>query len=363
MSKTDAKTDASNDEDLDLSELSFQEDVLDATDQSVDWLKILAYGPPGGGKTTLMSTLPDPLLVLVTEKHAGLTIKRVNPKARLIYIEDKVDERGRVMERASDKLYRIISDLSSKKHPFVSLALDSLTDMQQILLTESKGGKVGADVSLKEWGKLIEKTKDLVIRLRNLDMHVGTICLSDEAQDNQQRLINRPALAGKKLPGAIIQYFNLCCFQKKERDRDATGRASYMSIFDGGDEYYTKTHPALDPIETPNLRLAIEKIKVYAKDHGEGDMPTVATRQPALTPAQQLSAAARTLMNEPEVKALFDELGATDAKRQATCEKHRTKEAVLAALRARVGDGQKTAAPKAAAVQNDNPPPEPPPAA
>ena len=228
----------------------FANQFKEASEAKVGYLKLLTYGASGSGKTTLLSTMPDPLLVLLTERQGETTVKRVNPKAQILFIEDKYFN-GK-LTKAENYLYDVLDELTFKKHPFQSVALDSLTDMQQILLSDLKGGKPGADVSLKEWGRLIDKTKHLVIRLRNMNMHAATICLADEVQDNNQRMIYRPALAGKKLPGNVIQYFNLCCFQRKSRDSNAVGGATYESVFDAGDEYYTKTHPALDPVEVPS---------------------------------------------------------------------------------------------------------------
>lgn len=277
-------------DELNVDGLTFASYLIDAGEAEIDWLKVLGYGPSGAGKTSVLSSMPDPLIVLLTEKHGAMTIKRVNPNAKIIFIEDTLIctcHNGPVAKCSSPKgekkisgqqvLNGVLDELSTKKHPFRSVVLDSLTDMQQILLSDMKGGKPGAQVSLQEWGKLIDRTKHLVVRLRNLNMHVGVICLADEVQDNNQKLIYRPALAGKKLPGNLIQYFNLCFFQRKQRDSAAVDGATYESVFDSGPEYYTKTHPALDPVEVSNARLWVDKISKYALAHGEGDMPTVSS--------------------------------------------------------------------------------------
>lgn len=342
-------------EGLDFSELSFADDLVVAGDAHISWLKVLVYGPSGGGKSSLMATMPDPLLVLVTEKQAEMSIKRVNPKAIIRYIEDTVvcECHGKRAERCDRKnqknwrtekltakqvLYGVLDELATKKHPFLSVALDSLTDMQQVLISDMKGGQIGKKVSLPEWGILIDQTKDLVIKLRNLNMHVGVICLSDETPDNNQRMICRPALAGKKLPGSIIQYFNLCGFQRKQRDPNAVGPASYETVFDAGDEYYTKTHPALEAVEAPLFRSWVDKVAKYAQEHGEGDMPS------ASAPVQQ-AVARRTKQDEqlariskPEIKELFDKLDAPEGKRLITAEKYRNDDKLIEVLQKRIAE-------------------------
>lgn len=354
-------------DELDLSELSFADDLFSAGDSQISWLKMLIYGPSGAGKTTLLATMKEPLLVLLTEKQGEMTIKRVNPRAKIRFIEDtivcvchgKKPERcptgGKKTEKLTAKqvLYGMIEELATKKHPFMSVALDSLTDLQQIFLSDMKGGQPGKKVSLPEWGVLIDYTKDVIIRLRNLNMHVGVICLSDEIQDNNQRLIYRPQLAGKKLPSSILQYFNLVAFQRKQRDRDAVGGATYESVFDAGDEYYTKTHPALAPIEVPLYRNWVDKVAEYAKSHGEGDMPSASAPVSSVVNTQRKNDVIKERINQPKIKELFDKLEAPEAKRIATAEKYRSDDKLLEILNKRVEEANAVKAKAETQKQDD----------
>lgn len=347
----------------DLSGLSFADDLIQASDTTVSWLKILAYGPSGAGKSSLMSTMPDPMLVLLTEKQGEMSIRRVNPRAMIRYIEDtlickchgkRADRCPQQAKKGTEKLtakqvlYNIIDELATKQHPFLSVALDSLTDLQQVLLSDMKGGQAGKKVSLQEWGILIDQTKDVIVRLRNLNMHVGVICLADEVQDNNQRMISRPQLAGKKLPSAILQYFNLVCYQRKTRDRDAVGGATYESVFDAGEEYYTKTHPALAPIEVPLFRSWVAKVTDYAKTHGEGDMPSSSSPVSSVVTRRSKEDALKARIEQPKIKELFDKLEAPPAKRIAAAEKYVSDEKLLEVLEKRLKEKEEVDAKKAA---------------
>ena len=75
---------------MDLSGLSFCRDLVMSGDAKISWLKVLVYGASGAGKSQLMATMPDPLLILLTEKQGEMTIRRVNPKAMIHVIEDTV---------------------------------------------------------------------------------------------------------------------------------------------------------------------------------------------------------------------------------------------------------------------------------
>lgn len=351
MAKNETENNENENNDLDLEGLSFADDVHVAGDAQISWVKALGYGVSGSGKSSVIATMPEPLLVLLTEKQGEMSIRRVNPRARIVYIEETVvcrchqrkpskcpDGARKGTERLSAKevLYGIIDELATKPHPFVSVGLDSLTDLQKILLSHMKGGKAGAKISLPEWGTLVDETRDIVVKLRNLNMHVQVVCLSDEKQDNNNRMMQRPALAGKKLPGDVVQYFNVCFFQRKVRDSNAVGGATYESVFDAGDEYYTKTHPALAPVETPLFRHWVDKIAAHARANSEGTMPSASSPVPQATNQKKKENSLKDRIEQPKIKALFDELDSPEAKRLAGAEKYRTDEKLIEILEKRV---------------------------
>lgn len=382
--ETENENENKND-DLDMGDLSFADDIRVAGDTQISWVKALGYGVSGGGKSSVLATMPEPLIILLTEKQGEMSIRRVNPRARIVYIEEMVvckchqknpekcpdgARKGTEKISAKEVLYGIIDELATKKHPFVSVGLDSLTDLQKILLSHMKGGKAGAKISLPEWGTLVDETRDIVIKLRNLNMHVGVVCLSDEKQDNNNRMMHRPALAGKKLPGDVVQYFNLCFFQRKMRDANAVGGATYESVFDAGDEYYTKTHPALAPVEAPLFRAWVDKIAAHAAANKEGHMPSASTpvSSPASRQANQRKSKEALLkerIEKPEIKELFDKLEAPEAKRLAGAEKYQSDAKLIEVLKKRVleQEAMKEEDRRKAAREGKDPAAEPPPAA
>jgi hypothetical protein len=353
VAKTETETENNENAPLDLGGLSFADDVHVAGDAQISWVKALGYGVSGSGKSSVIATMPEPLLVLLTEKQGEMSIRRVNPRAHIVYIEETAvcrchqrkpskcpDGARKGTERisAKDVLYGIIDELATKDHPFVSVGLDSLTDLQKILLSHMKGGKAAAKISVGEWGTLIDETRDIIIRLRNLNMHVGVVCLSDEKQDQNNRVMQRPSLAGKKLPGDVVQYFNVCFFQRKVRDANAIGGATYESVFDAGDEYFTKAHPALAPVEPPLFRLWVDKIAAHAKANAEGDMPSASSPvSPAVQPKKKENSL-KARIEQPKIKALFDELESPEAKRLAGAEKYRSDEKLIEVLEKRVAE-------------------------
>jgi hypothetical protein len=65
--------------------------------------------------------------------------------------------------------------------------------------------------------------------------------------------------------------------------------------------------------------------------------------EPAAPPVDPIDA----LVNDPDVKRLFDKLGAPEAKRRATCEKHRDRGTLLAVLEARLKEAEAAHGPSA----------------
>ena len=307
----------------------FLDGVIEASDASVGKLKVLLYGPPGTGKTSAGATLPQPSLHLLSESHGDMSVKRVQPGAHILKI------------KSYGHLLRVIDGLAYDEHEYKSVCMDSLTDMQQMALRNMKGGKIGAKVTLNEWGLLIDRTKDLARRFRDLDMHVLVITLDAEPQDEQNRIIHTPALAGKKLPKELAAYFNLVGFQMKLRNpEDLSSR--YITLLDAGDTVVTKTHPALDVEEVPDVDSWVKKINAWGEKTGEGVISDNVKRQERpVDPEEQAVANAENIVKHPDVAALFDRLGAPHGKRIATARKYETMNSTVAALEIAVAKKEK----------------------
>jgi hypothetical protein len=340
---------------------------VSAADQAANYIKVLAYAPSGAGKTSLGATMPGKTLVLAGEKQGGLSVKRraaeigKDPEKDviIIHVEDKYDKvTGQLRLTAFELLFGrknlsekdkqegkgigILAELERGMDPDItSLVYDSLTDFQNLLIRNMKQGKGGLEKTLtqQEWGYIIDQTRELCIRLRNLQMHVYVVALATAIQDNENRMYWRPALSGKKLPDDLPQYFNLVVFPKKTRTRGDQNKSSYMAVTDGGEEAYTKGHPALLPDEEPNITAWVEKINSYGQAHGEGALESKAGVTTASGPQKEQP---RDELDN-EIEALFDKLGAPPAKRLATRAKYEDREKLRDVLRSRISEAEKSA--------------------
>lgn len=131
-------------------------------------LSVLVHGLAGAGKTNLGMTGPKPLLLLDVEMASrfvkGRKIKW-NPLTEAPPVADGtwdicvviVD----VMEKA-DKAYEV---LKSRNHPFKTVVVDSISELQAKTIESIKGR---GQLQTQDWGKLLQKLAFFCRDLRDL---------------------------------------------------------------------------------------------------------------------------------------------------------------------------------------------------
>lgn len=134
-------------------------------------ISILVYGPPGVGKTTFAETSPGPRLLLDAEGGARFTPSRKtvwDPTAGGPPEADGSWETCVVYVRDYDTVQRVYQWLSSGQHPFRSVILDSISEVQQRCVD----ALVGTDqMRTQDWGELLRKMSALVRSMRDLTIH------------------------------------------------------------------------------------------------------------------------------------------------------------------------------------------------
>lgn len=143
------------------------------------FLKALWYGPPGGGKTTLMGTAQlceamSPCLFVNLEGGVLSLIDMLNPP-------DIYDVRGDISR--FEAAYR---HLKYEDHGYKSVCLDSLSELQRLHRETLVGHRAQAgkredmfDVVQKDWGDNMNYILFWMRRFRDLPMHVMAACHSE----------------------------------------------------------------------------------------------------------------------------------------------------------------------------------------
>jgi hypothetical protein len=128
------------------------------------------HGEPGVGKSTLSASAPGPVLVLDAE--GGFRFVR-GRKVKWDPVNEPVPEVGDwdycivpVMDWAT--VHAAHKVLQSGNHPFNSVVLDSLTEIQKRLVDNVAGIE---QPSQQQWGQILRSMEDFVRKLRDLTFH------------------------------------------------------------------------------------------------------------------------------------------------------------------------------------------------
>lgn len=182
---------------------------------SGDSLIICIYGEPGVGKTPTGHTVAEPRLIVDTEN--GTKFLR-GPKVFWDPLREPVPQvtEGTVIVQGRDwETFEAVYDvLYSGQHPFRSLVVDSLSELQKrardkiFASGEAQGNGAADAMSENRWGILLIRMETVVRELRDLTMNpvksletVVLVCLEDVVGGKKAPLIQ--GKLGKSLPGFV----------------------------------------------------------------------------------------------------------------------------------------------------------------
>lgn len=299
-----------------------------------EWVKALIYGKPGSGKTNFGVTAPKPL-ILLSERQGSLHIKQAakrlgvaTPPTFLIesvndlrnWLEALQGDRSkplRVYEKHRDPTTEVVT-----KHLVAELqewpetvVLDSLTDAARLIVEEIKfqsppqKGKDGLPaVSMNFWNVLNDRFRNLVIRFRDLPMHVVFLALlsdREEGEGNDKTRAMGPDLPMRKLEGLTASCVNLVgyAFRREVREANKPTRLQYAVMTTGPEFMLTKPYRPLADVERPNFAAWISKIQgqLIEPDPTEDPLP-VASQESSIGATNEVTEGGATATQEREVE-------------------------------------------------------------
>lgn len=207
---------------------------------SANGVKILVYGQAGAGKTALIKTMPNPI---VLSAEGGLLSLQ---DADLPYLEIKT--MGDLHEA-----YAWLVDHDE----YASVALDSISEIAEVVLNfEKKNTKDGRAA----YGAMQEQMTDLIRAFRDLPgKHVYMSAKLEKSQDEMGRLLYNPAMPGKSLTQGLPYYFDEVLALRVEKDGDGATQRALMTDTDG--LWLAKSRSGkLETWEAPDLGAIIKKI-------------------------------------------------------------------------------------------------------
>lgn len=133
-----------------------------------DGISAIVFGPSKGGKSTLADTMPGPRLILDAEMGSRFTpSKKISwdPVREAPPEPDGSWETALVPVHNFNTVNKAYEWLNSGKHPFRSVGMDSISEVQQRMVDSLVGTN---PMQLQDWGTLLRQASDLVRKFRDL---------------------------------------------------------------------------------------------------------------------------------------------------------------------------------------------------
>lgn len=208
---------------------------LYASKENFKKIKFLFYGRSGTGKTVLSSSasaVPDLGPVLGVDMDGGMLAATANGYTDIDLT--KVDS----FTASEDSYMQVHKYLVGPDNEYSTAILDSLTEMQQLVVTEClrESGKKQPDWPV--WGLVTGKMRAAVRRIRDLPIHVIATALDRQVKDEQTgMMVCQPSLNGKmaeEIPGFFDVVARLAIKKNKE------GKLVRVAYFEGDGTFVAK---------------------------------------------------------------------------------------------------------------------------
>jgi len=206
-------------------------------------VKLLVYGQAGAGKTSLIPTLPDP--VILSAEGGLLSISG----ADVPFIEVKDIDTMR-------EAYMWLTD-SDEAKGFKSVALDSISEIGEVCLhaemAKAKDPRQAYGEMQNTMGELIRAFRDLPGR------NVYFSAKLEKATDEMGRVLYAPSMPGNKTGQALPYFFDIVSALRVEKDAEGVTQRALMCDTDGLWQAKDRSGK-LDAWEGPDLGAIISKI-------------------------------------------------------------------------------------------------------
>lgn len=222
-------------------------------------VKKLVYGGAGMGKTMLMATLPQP--VLISAESGALSLRKVNLERLYGVGHPSITYNMPIIEVKSiedlQDAYRWCAT-SAEAKAFWSVGVDSISEIMEVVLNNAKRQ---VKDPRQAYGELIEKGQNLVRQFRDLQYkHVCIAAKMEPSKDEMTGVVKYgPSVPGSKLGPSLPYFF------------DEVFRLGINKTPQGESYRFLQTQPdlqyeakdrsgALAPVEQPHLGVVISKI-------------------------------------------------------------------------------------------------------
>jgi phage nucleotide-binding protein len=206
-------------------------------------VKVLVYGQAGAGKTSLIKTLPSP--IVLSAEGGLLSIQDADlPFIEIASMTDLQEAYKWLTESDDAKAYK-------------SVALDSISEIAEVVLNAEK--KATKDPR-QAYGAMQEQMADIIRAFRDLPgRHVYMSAKLEKTQDEMGRVLYAPSMPGNKTGQALPYFFDEVLALRVEKDGEGVTQRALMCDSDG--LWLAKDRSGkLDMWEAPDLSAVFAKI-------------------------------------------------------------------------------------------------------
>ena len=213
------------------------------SDVHTNGIKALVYGQAGAGKTTLATTMPNP--VIISAEGGLLSIQ----DSDLPYLEVTT------MDQLKEA-YEWLANGEGHGH-YETVVLDSLSEIGEVVLTHEK--EVNKD-GRAAYGELAVQMQSIIRAFRDLPgVNVLMTAKVEKAQDEAGRMLWTPSMPGSKVAQQLPYFFDEVLALRVEKDAEGITQRALMCDSDG--LWAAKDRSGkLDAWEAPDMGAIIRKI-------------------------------------------------------------------------------------------------------
>jgi|TARA_R110002020_G_scaffold2041_3_gene9390 phage nucleotide-binding protein len=211
-------------------------------DWILNFLNMLVYGQAAAGKTSLITTLPNPIIL---SAEGGL-LSIAGHDIPFIEVTSMDDLR---------EAYKWLLDSEEAKQ-FESVALDSISEIGEVCLSREKS--IAKDPR-QAYGEMQTTMAELIRSFRDLPKHVLMTAKLEKAQDEMGRMLYSPSMPGNKTGQALPYFFDLVLALRVEKDEEGVSQRALMCDSDGLWQAKDRSGK-LDAWEAPDLGIILKKL-------------------------------------------------------------------------------------------------------